>query len=84
MPAEEIESLKNSFEKTKADRLAKVEKDGLEVKADIDNARDMIPKLEECNKENIANQQKLEEEVVGLEKQFRWNICRSCKIYFEQ
>lgn len=69
LPAEKIESLKNSFEKTKADRLAKVEKDGLEVKADIDNARDMIPKLEECNKENIANQQKLEEEVADLEKQ---------------
>lgn len=69
LPAEEIESLKNSFEKTKADRLAKVEKDGLEVKADIDNARDMIPKLEECNKENIVNQQKLEEEVADLEKQ---------------
>ena len=69
LPAEEIESLRNSFEKTKADRLAKVEKDGLEVKADVDNARDMIPKLEECNKENIANQQKLEEEVADLEKQ---------------
>lgn len=69
LPAEEIESLRSSFEKTKADRLAKVEKDGLEVKADIDNARDMIPKLEECNKENVANQQKLEEEVADLEKQ---------------
>ncbi len=69
LPAEKIESLKNSFEKTKTDRLAKVEKDGLEVKADIDNARDMIPKLEECNKENVANQQKLEEEVADLEKQ---------------
>lgn len=69
LPAEEIESLRNSFEKTKADRLAKVEKDGLEVKADIDNARDMIPKLEKCNEENIVNQQKLEEEVADLEKQ---------------
>lgn len=69
LPAEKIESLRSSFEKTKADRLAKVEKDGLEVKAAIDNARDMIPKLEECNKENIANQQKLEEEVADLEKQ---------------
>lgn len=69
LPAEEIESLRSSFEKTKADRLAKVEKDGLEVKAGIDNARDMIPKLEECNKENIVNQQKLEEEVADLEKQ---------------
>lgn len=69
LPAEEIESLRSSFEKTKADRLAKVEKDGLEVKADVDNARDMIPRLEKCNEENIANQQKLEEEVANLEKQ---------------
>lgn len=69
LPTEEIESLRSSFEKTKADRLAKVEKDGLEVKAGIDNARDMIPKLEECNKDNIANQKKLEKEVADLEKQ---------------
>lgn len=69
LPAEEIESLRSSFEKTKADRLAKVEKDGLEVKADVDNARDMIPRLEKCNEENIANQQKLEEEVADLKKQ---------------
>lgn len=69
LPTEEIESLRSLFEKTKADRLAKVEKDGLEVKADIDNARDMIPKLEKCNKDNIANQNKLEKEVADLEKQ---------------
>lgn len=69
LSTEEIESLRSSFEKTKADRLAKVEKDGLEVKADIDNARDMISKLEECNKDNIANQKKLEKEVADLEKQ---------------
>lgn len=69
LPTEEIESLRSSFEKTKADRLAKVEKDGLEVKAGIDNARDMIPKLEKCNKDNIANQKKPEEEVADLEKQ---------------
>lgn len=69
LPTEEIESLRSSFEKAKADRLAKVEKDGSEVKAGIDNARDMIPKLEECNKDNIANQKKLEKEVADLEKQ---------------
>lgn len=69
LPAEEIESLRSLFEKTKADRLAKVKKDGLEVKAGVDNARDMIPRLEKCNEENIANQQKLEEEVADLEKQ---------------
>lgn len=68
LPTEEIESLRSSFEKTRADRLAKVEKDGLEVKADIDNARNMIPKLEKCNKDNIANQKKLEKEVADLEK----------------
>lgn len=69
LPTEKIESLRSLFEKAKADRLAKVEKDGLEVKADIDNARDMIPKLEKCNKDNIANQNKLEKEVADLEKQ---------------
>lgn len=69
LPAEEIESLRSLFEKAKVDRMAKVEKDGLEVKADVDNARDMIPRLEKCNEENIANQQKLEEEVADLEKQ---------------
>lgn len=69
LPTEEIESLRSSFEKTKADRLAKVEKDGLEVKAGIDNARDLMPKLEKCNKDNIANQKKLEKEVADLEKQ---------------
>ena len=69
LPTEEIESLRSSFEKTRADRLAKVEKDGLEVKADIDNARNMVPKLEKCNKDNIANQKKLEKEVADLEKQ---------------
>lgn len=69
LPAEEIESLRSSFEKAKADRLAKVEKDGLEVKTDVDNARDMIPKLEKCNKDNIANQKKLEKEVADLENQ---------------
>lgn len=69
LPTEEIESLRSLFEKTKADRLAKVEKDGLEVKADVDNARDMIPKLEKCNKDNIANQKKLEKEIADLEKQ---------------
>lgn len=69
LPTEEIESLRSSFEKKRADRLAKVEKDGLEVKADIDNARNMVPKLEKCNKDNIANQKKLEKEVADLEKQ---------------
>lgn len=69
LPAEEIESLRSAFAKSKAERLVKIEKDGMECKQDIENANSMIPKLQECNKDNIANKEKLEKEVAGLEKQ---------------
>lgn len=69
LPTEEIESLRSAFEKSKAERLAKIEKDGMECKQDIDNAKEMIPKLQECNKDNLANKEKLEKEVSDLEKQ---------------
>ena len=69
LPQEERERLLKDFETSKAERLAKIEKDGKEAKADIDNAKDMIPKLQECNKDNLANKEKLEKEVAALEKQ---------------
>lgn len=69
LPAEEIESLRSAFEKSKAERLAKIEKDGMECKQDIENAKAMIPKLQECNKDNLSNKEKLEKEVANLEKQ---------------
>lgn len=69
LPAEEIESLRSAFAKSKADRLADIEKKGMECKQDIENAKAMIPKLQECNKDNIANKEKLEKEVADLEKQ---------------
>ncbi len=68
LPQEERERLLSEFEKSKAERIAKINKDGLEVKQDIDNAKEMIPKLQECNKDNLANKEKLEKEVAALEK----------------
>lgn len=69
LPQEERETLLNDFEKSKKERLAKIEKDGLEVKQDIENAKSMIPKLQECNKDSLANKEKMEKEVSNLEKQ---------------
>ena len=69
LPMEEIESLRSDFEKSKSDRLKDIEKKGSECKQDIENAKGMIPKLEECNKDNISNKKKLEQEVAELEKQ---------------
>lgn len=69
LPAEEIESLRSAFAKSKADRLAETEKKGMECKHDIENAKAMIPKLQECNKDNLANKEKLEKEVADFEKQ---------------
>lgn len=69
LPTEEIESLRSAFAKSKTERLAKIEKEGTEAKQNIENAKAMIPKLHECNKDNLANKNKLEKEVASLEKQ---------------
>lgn len=69
LSSDERERLLSNFEKSKAERLAAINKKGLEVKADIENAQAMIPKLQDCNKDNIANKGKLEKEVAELEKQ---------------
>ena len=69
LPTGEVESIRSAFEKSRADRLAKIEKDGTEAKQNIENARAMIPKLQECNEDNLSNKNKLEKEVADLEKQ---------------
>ena len=69
LPAEEIESFRSAFAKSKTERLARIEKEGTEAKQNIENAKAMIPKLQECNKDNISNKNKLEKEVADLEKQ---------------
>lgn len=66
-PTEEIESIRSAFDKSKADRLARIEEIGIEAKKNIENAQEMIPKLEQCNEDNLANQKKLEKEVTDLE-----------------
>lgn len=65
---EERERLLSTFEQSKTERIAKIEKDGLEVKKDIENAKAMIQKLQERNKDNLANKEKLEKEVADIEK----------------
>ena len=69
LPADEIERLRSAFEKSKADRLEDIEKKGTKCKQDIENTNALISRLQECNKDNLANKEKLEKEVVELEKQ---------------
>lgn len=69
LPSDERERLLSAFEKSKTERLVAINKKGLEVKSDIENAKAMIPKLQECNKDNLSNKEKLEKEVADLEKQ---------------
>lgn len=69
LPSDERERLLSTFEKSKAERLASINKKGLVVKEDIENAQSMMLKLQECNKDNLANKEKLEKEVTDLEKQ---------------
>lgn len=66
---EDRERLLSEFEKSKAERLEKIEKDGLNAKHNIETSKEMISKLQECNKDNLANKEKLEKEVEDLEKQ---------------
>lgn len=68
LPSDERERLLSTFEKSKDERIAAINKKGLEIRADIENAQEMIPKLQECNKDNLANKEKLEKEVADLEK----------------
>lgn len=69
LPEDERERLMIDFEKTKSDRIAQIEKGGLEVKQDIDNAKEMLPRKQEQAKEKLAEKEKLEQEVAGLKKQ---------------
>lgn len=69
LPTEQVEELKNSFAHTKAERLAKIEEQGLEAKRNIERAQEQIKMLEEFNETNLSNQQKVEAEIAYIEKQ---------------
>lgn len=69
LPTEQAEELRSSFAQTKAERLAKIEEQGLEAKRNIERAQEQIKMLEEFNETNLSNQQKVEAEIAYIEKQ---------------
>lgn len=71
LPQEERERLINEFSNSKAERLAYIQKAGTEAKNQIENAKKIVETLTECNKDMKANKEKLEKELVELEKELR-------------
>lgn len=67
LPDEEIETLKSDFNKSKNERVKKIESDGLKIKKEIEENNKEISKLEELNKNNEADKNLLEEEIYQLE-----------------
>lgn len=67
LPDEEIETLKSDFEKSKNERIKKIESDGLKIKKEIEENNKEISKLEELNKNNEADKKILVEEIEKLE-----------------
>lgn len=70
LPDDEIEQLRANFEKSKAERLAKIVTDGNNAKSEIETEKSVIENLKKCNEENLAKKQTLEQEIAELEKQF--------------
>lgn len=69
LPEEERKRLVTEFEKSKAERLQDIEAKGKDVKQDIDNAKQMIPKVKTCNEDNKKNAEKYSLEISELKKQ---------------
>ena len=67
LPDEEIETLKSDFEKSKNERIKKIESDGLKIKKEIEENNKEISKLEELNKNNEDDKKILAEEIEHLE-----------------
>lgn len=67
LPDEKIETLKSDFEKSKNERIKKIENDGLKIKKEIEENNKEISKLEELNKNNEADKNLLSEEIYQLE-----------------
>lgn len=57
------------FEKSKAERIGKINEKISEVEAYIETAREMLPWLLDHNKDNLANRDKLKKAVADLERQ---------------
>lgn len=67
LPDEEIETLKSDFEKSKNDRIEKIESAGMDIKEEIEENTKRISDLEECNRDNAENKERLEKEIEQLE-----------------
>lgn len=67
LPDEEIETLKSDFYKSKNERIKKIESDGLKIKKEIEENNKLISDLEECNRDNAENKDRLEKEIEQLE-----------------
>ena len=69
LPDDEIEQLRANFEKSKAERLAKIVTEGNNAKSEIETDKSVLENLKKCNEENLAKKQALEQEIAELEKQ---------------
>lgn len=67
LPDEEIKTLMYNFAKSKNERIKKIEDDGLSIKKDIEANNKRISDLEECNRDNAENKERLEKEIDQLE-----------------
>lgn len=67
LPNEKIKTLMYNFEKSKNERIKKIEDDGLRIKKDIEANNKRISDLEECNRDNAENKERLEKEIEQLE-----------------
>ena len=56
-----------TFEKSKTERIKTIEDDGLRIKKDIEANNKRISDLEECNRDNAENKERLEKEIEQLE-----------------
>ena len=68
-PDDEIEQLRERFEKSKAERLAKIVADGNNAKVEIEIEKSATENLKKCNEENLAKKENLEQEIEELENQ---------------
>lgn len=64
---EEIENIRNDFERSKNERIEKIESAGLDIKEEIEENTKRISDLEECNRDNAENKERLEKEIEQLE-----------------
>lgn len=64
---EEIENLRDDFERSKNVRIGKIESAGMDIKEEIEENTKRISDLEECNRDNAENKERLEKEIEQLE-----------------